>query len=297
MAPTQALFAACLLELLNPKGTRALRLAVRHLACWGTMLFLLPDPFLWWLAPAWVLVIAGTHAWWVKSPRVAAVLTTVLLLPALVDVIQRMDPAASVAAAGARNPWVAQANTQDFGMRVVLPEISFVVPSTAAPKPLLGNWKSRTRGAALLVIALMGGLVLSRRQKHLWLGVGLLPVGLAWMLLRPPSSQDLWLQIGEADWQILTFLWPQDDATPLHVFPRHRLPGESLPSDAMAMVERGPLLAPKESGEEGILPLLRHWADATADPNQEFAPSNGSLPAHFRWEIDSQGLLVLRALL
>lgn len=296
MAPTQALFLACLLELLHPKGTLALRLGVRHLACWGTMLFLLPDPFQWWLAPAWVLVIAGTHPWWVKSPRVAAVLSAVLLLPALVDVIQRMDPAASVATAGARNPWVAQGSTQDFGKRMVLQEISFVVPSTAAPYPLLGNWKSRSRGFGLLAIALSWGLVLSRRQKRLWLGVGLIPVGLAWMLLPPPSSQDLWLQIDKADWQILSFQWPQDDAARLKVVPRRPLPGESLPTDAIAVVERGPLLAPKESGDEGILPLLRHWADATADPNQDFAPSSGALSANFRWEIDSQGLLVLRAL-
>lgn len=291
MAPTQALMLACLLELLFPQGTDAKRLAVRHIVCWGTLLFLLPDPFVWWLAPLWTLLIAATHVWWVGRPRVASLLMVGLLLPALVDVIQRTDPAAAVSSAGARNPWVSQEVFHDFGRRVSHQGIPLVLPSRAEPMPLLGSWKAQMRGAGLLALAVGLGLTLSRRRKPVWLGVGLAPLGLAYVLLRPPSTQDLWLQAGEGEWQVLSISWPE-----LRYTERAPLPTEARPSEAIASVERGPLLAPKESGEEGILPLLRHWADATADPKENLEPDLGPTPANLRWEMDSRGLLVLRAL-
>ena len=291
MAPTQALMLACLLELLFPKGTDPKRLAVRHLACWGTMLCLLPDPFVIWQAPLWLLLVAGTHTWWAGRPQVAGLLMALLLLPAMVDVIQRSDPAAAVASAGSRNPWVAQQSAEAYGQRIQHEGIRFVLPNRAAPMPLLGSWKAQSRGAGLLGLVIVLGLLLSLRKKPIWLAVGLAPIGLAYVLLRPPSAQDLWLMPGAGEWQVLSIRYPE-----LRFTARAPLPSEDLPSEAVATVERGPLLAPKESGEEGILPLLRHWADVKADPNESFEAETGPTPAILRWELDSQGLLVLRAL-
>ncbi|MDA0666478.1 MAG: hypothetical protein O3A50_01690 [Planctomycetota bacterium] len=292
MAPTQALMLGCLLELAFPQGTDPMRLAVRHLTCWGTMLFLQPDPFAWWMAPLWVLLIAGTHAWWVGRPRVAGLFMALLLLPAIADVVQRTDPAAAVASAGARNPWVAQVDAQDFGKRIRHHGVSLVLPSRAEPMPLEGSWRAQSRGAGLLCIALGLGLYLSRRRKLIYLVVGLAPLGLAYALLRPPMTQNLWLMPVDGGWQVLTIAWPE-----LSFSVREPLPQEIRPSAAIATVERGPLLAPRQTGDEGILPLLLHWADAIADPKGSFEPELGQAPAILRWEIDSHGLLVLKALL
>lgn len=291
MAPTQALMLGCLLELVFPHGTDPKRLAVRHLISWGTMLFLLPDPFAWWIAPSWVLLIAATHVWWVGRPRVAGLLMALLLLPAVADVIYRSDPAAAVTSAGARNPWVAHTAVPSFGKRISHQGVHLVLPFRAEPMLLEGSWQARSRGVGLLSIALGVGLFLSRR-KPIWLVIGLIPLGLAYGSLRPPSTQDLWLKPGDGDWQVLTISWPE-----LSFSARAPLPMERRPTVAIATVDRGPLLAPKDLGDEGILPLLRHWADAIADPNENLEPELGSTPALLRWELDSRGLLVLRALL
>jgi len=300
MAPTQALMAAMLLEMLFPAGTHPLRMAVRHLALWATLLFLLPDPFVWWLAPAWCGVLCLSHRWWSQSPRIAGGVVAILLLPALFDVTLRLDAANAVSAAGARNPWVAYAEVQSYGQRLEFSGIGIVIPAQAAPFPLTGSWKAQTRALGFLACAILLLLAISRRRHPAVHLLALLPVLLAYALLRPPLAQSLWVQIaGEEDWQVLTFSWPleRDQSSGQLLFDQRRPGAEELrPLEPVATVERGPLLAPKESGEEGILTLLRHWADAKIDPDQSLSTEKVPPATKSSWEIDSRGVLVLRAL-
>jgi len=300
MAPTQALMLALLLELLSPAGTQPLRMAVRHFVLWGVLLLLLPDPFAWWLAPAWCLLLVGTHRWWSQSSRLAGLLAAILLLPALLDVIARLDPSHAVTSAGVRNPWVAQPGHENYGARLELAGMGIVIPASAEPLALQASAKERARALGFLAVSMLLLLALSRRRHPAANLVGLLPLVLAYALFRPAQNQSLWLQVQEdGDWQVLTFSWPlevEEGSGKLIYEQRAPVAGDLWPTAAVATVERGPLLAPKESGEEGILSLLRHWADARIDPGESFGTENVPSATKSSWEIDSRGVLVLRAL-
>ena len=306
IAPSQALMIAWVLELLFPVGTLAWNLAVRHLSLWGTLWFLLPDPFPLWLAPAFTLLLVLAHPWWRERPRVAGVMVAVLLLPAMVDVVLRMDPGNSAASAGVRDFWVARSDRKEYGELVTvtldpaaLDSIALVVPPRFTPWPLTADRKSRMRAGGLLLCAAVLALFLGRRRPVGWVLLSLLPVVVAGILLRPGPALDLWIASPEGEWQVLPLrlplaemAWEQEGRLSL----RRPFAGEAHPAEALSWIERGALQAPQKGGDPAFWPFLRHWAEAAIDPRQPSTAGLQDFSVVRRWEIDRQGHLSLRLL-
>jgi hypothetical protein len=308
LAPTQALLLGCVLELMFPAGTKALHLAMRHLCLWATLLFLLPDAFPLWLAPLTIILVATTHRWWLQRPRLAALWVVVLALPAMVDMLKRLEPETEVAAAAARNPWLEQGAHTDFGTlaHLQLPgsgaPMDLVIPTRLQPWPLQADQASRLRSGGLVLLALLLTLALIRRRSPRWIPLYLAPVLLTWLLTMPRTSLQIWIPASDGSWHLLNLDLAtraelrEADAGGLDLRPS-LLPAESVkPEEAVSWVERGALIAPKAGGDQAYWPLLRHWADSRLAPDQRAKASGPGLHSSRRWEIDARGHLILRPL-
>lgn len=308
LAPTQALLLGLVLELMFASGTKPWNLAARHLCLWGTLLFLLPDAFPFWLAPLVTILLALTHRWWGHQPRLAALWVVVLALPAMVDMLARLDPDTEVANAAARNPWLALESHTAFGAWAQLPHpaedlrLDLVIPSRLQPWPLQADQGSRYRAGALVLLAFLVALWLSRRSSPVWVPLYLAPVLLTWALTLPRTSLQIWVPQADGNWQLLTL----DEATRSALLQEG--PGEtalellspgsavSRPGKAVSWVERGALIAPRAGGDPAYWPFLRHWSDARLEPGQRSKASGVGWQSPRRWEIDAQGHFILRPL-
>lgn len=304
LGATHALMLGLLGELLFPRHTEAVALIMRHFVAFSILRMAAPDPFPWWWGMAFLALICLTHAHWSTRPRLCAWMAAALLVTPLADMWMRLDPE-QVEGAGSRNLWMARGVEVEAGTVALLdaevlhPEPFLVVlPQRPAPWYLHAGASGKGRVGLILGFALVFGLIVARKPGPFQLAL-LFPWVLGTFLLRPGTEAEVWLGGVDGRWQVLTLELPlapgaSGDPPVLRAeFPPPRTPE---PGPAVSWVLRGPLSAPKEGGEGRFSPLLTHWADARPAPEQFGLLESGLRLGARQWEIDSEGVLVLRAL-
>ncbi|MGB0952540.1 MAG: hypothetical protein ACPG31_04905 [Planctomycetota bacterium] len=304
LGATHALMLGLVGELLFPRATRPLPLAVRHFVCWTILLQAAPDPYPWWWGLLALTLFTATHRYWNTRPRLCGVLVALLVAVPLADMGMRLD-LQQVEGAGSRNPWNPQSSISQSGPVVLLdaPVLSpkpvhVVLPPRATPWYLLAGGKGQGRVALILGFALTFALLTAAKRAPFQAAM-VFPLILGWFLLRPANEATLWLSGPDGRWQVLEL------DLPLEAGPDQEVPalkaefipeGSPHPGAAVSWAVRGPLIAPAEGGEPSAWPLLTHWADAKPHPGHFAQLELGSRIGSRRWEIDSDGVLVLRAL-
>lgn len=304
LGATHALMLGLLGELLFPQSTRPLPMAVRHFVCWSLLRFAAPDPFAWWWGCLFLVLLVGSHRWWAGRPRLCGLLAALWLLVPLLDMGMRLDPE-SPEGAGRRNPWSAQVGTSQAGTVVLLDApvlaeapVPLVLPERAQPWYLLAGAKGKGRVGLILGFALVFGLIVTRRPAPFQMAM-VFPLVLGVFLLRGGGSAEIWLTEDGERWQVLELDFPLpalEDGKPATLHAEFASPHGPTPGAPVSWVARGPLIAPEEGGEASAWPFLTHWADAKPQPGQFQHLESGSRLGVRRWEIDSEGVLVLRAL-
>lgn len=305
LGATHALMLGLLVELLFPRATKAHAMAVRHFVCWTILRQAAPDAYPWWWGLVVLILCVASHRFWCERPRLCGVLVAAILALPLLDMGMRLDPQ-QVEGAATRNPWNPQTAVSHTGPVVLLdaPVLAptpqaIALPARATPWYLLAGGKGLGRVLMILGFALIFALLTAGKPPPFQAAM-IFPLVLGWFLLRPGGEATLWLTGPEGGWQVLQLEFPLAEADPegppLKLIAEHASIHGPNPGAAVSWVARGPLIAPEEGGEPSAWPLLTHWADAKPHPEQYFQLESGVRMGTRRWEIDADGVLVLRAL-